>query len=214
MILALSTVLFGLMYYQTSALLDQANARIDFLVENQPREQLVNDESGTVEVPNPAPLEEVTELLEWGINQGASFRFGETALDGERAQQLAVLVDRLRNAGFVGTILVGVHLGRYCMNVADDGSLILPPGNQPVEACQQLGWPDAEALIMGEQQTLPFANTIALATREEGIRFEIVSEGSRAPRIGYPLVIQGLTAGEWNDVAARNNRVEVRIVSE
>ena len=75
-------------------------------------------------------------------------------------------------------------------------------------------WLDSDAMLMGEQQTLPFANTIALAARDEGIRFQITSRGSSLPSIGYPVFTQGLTAGEWNDVAARNHRVQVRIVAE
>ena len=212
--LLLGMVVFAYLYSETATLLEDANQRIASLVQTQQQAIPITAAGGMSDVDTPASLEEITELLEWGINQGDSYRFGETALDGERAQQFAVLVDRLRNAGFLGTVVVSVHLGRFCMNLASDGTLILPPQDQLVENCQQIGWPDPEAVLIGEQQTLPFANTISLATREEGIQFQIVSEGSTAPRVGYPLFASGLTVGEWNDIAARNHRVEVRIVPE
>ena len=211
----LGMVVFAYLYAETATLLEAANQRIAVMIQSQQQQAVATAEAAqSVQDDAPASLQEVIELLEWGINQGGAYRFGETALDGERAQQFAVLTDRLRNAGFLGTVVVSVHLGRFCMNLGDAGGLMLPPSSQVVEDCQQIGWPDAEALLIGEQQTLPFANTISLATREEGIQFQIVSEGSAEPRAGYPLFSQGLTAGEWNEIAARNHRVEVRIGPE
>jgi len=214
LVLLLGIVVFAYLYSETATLLEDANQRIAFMVQSQQEAMAATETGSDIGADAPASLQEISELLEWGINQGGSYRFGETALDGERAQQLAVLADRLRNAAFLGTVVVSVHLGRYCMNFDDAGTSILPPKDQLVEDCQQIGWPDSEALLIGEQQTLPFANTVSLATREEGIQFEIVSEGSGAPRVGYPVFTQGLTAGQWNDIAARNHRVEVRIVPE
>jgi len=212
--LLLAIAVFAYLYSETATLLDEANGRIAFMVQRQQEVVAATEGGSSVDRDAPASLQEITELLEWGINQGGSYRFGETALDGERAQQFAVLADRLRNAGFRGTVVVNIHLGRYCMNLGDDGTLTLPPTDQLVEDCQQIGWAESEALLLGEQQTLPFANTISVAARQEGIQFQIVSQGSAEPRTGYPLLSQGLTAGAWNDIAARNHRVEVRILPD
>lgn len=202
---------FAFLYFRTAVLLEDANGRIAALVRTSSEAvTAANSESGT-DANASASLQEITELLEWGINQSAGYRFSDTALDGGRAQQLAILSDRLRNAGFVGTVAVSVHVGRFCMNFSDDGTPVLPPTDQPVESCEQIGWPESEAQLLGERQTLPFANTISGVAREDGIRFRIVSEGSAVPAVGYPVFTPGLTAGEWNDIASRNHRVEVRI---
>lgn len=211
--LVLGVVVFAYLYFETTVLLDAANDRLRLLVESQ------QQEFGARSVVTPgddggASVGDIIEILEWGINQGGSYSFGESALDAGRAQQLAVMADRLGNAGFAGVIAVDVHLGRYCMNLGEDGVLALAPAEQPLESCQQIGWPEPDAVLLGEQQTLPFANMLASASRNEDIRFQISSSGSSEPRVGYPVFTQGLTAGAWNELAARNHRVEVRILSD
>jgi len=105
-------------------------------------------------------------------------------------------------------------VGKYCINLGADGQWLLPPSEQPLQECQQIGWPEPEAQSLGERQTLEFANVIALAQRDEQLAFQIVSHGSSEPAIPYPVFTEGLTAGEWNEIAARNQRVEVRVLPE
>ena len=208
-ILAATTVVFAYLYYDSQSLLAQANARISLLADS-----LRTDASPPAAVSTDLSAVDSTavlELLEWGLSQAEDYPFMETALDDRRAQLLTAIAQRLRSFGIEATIAVDVHVGRHCMSLGPGGVLILPPAAQLLVDCQQIGWPDAEALAYGAQQTLPFANAIALESRDRTVRFEIVSHGASQPRSAYPSFTQGLTAGEWNEIAASNQRVEVRI---
>ncbi len=214
MLLALIAVTFAYLYFETSTLLVRANERIEAL-RSAAEAVAVSAEPGTaVDTVAASVTPQMLRLLEAAVNQGGSYPFGTTALDENRAQLLGALLEQLSAAGFAGTVEVDVHVGRYCMDIGVDGALVLPPGEQPLEECQQLGWPEPEAFALGEQQTLPFANAISLVTRSEGIELQIVSRGTSEPAVPYPVYTQGLTAGEWNEIAARNQRVEVRVVPE
>jgi hypothetical protein len=58
-----------------------------------------------------------------------------------------------------------------------------------------------------------FANFAATLSRRTGgaITVETVHAGRRSP-VGYPEQSERSTAGEWNSVAAQNNRVEFHLV--
>ena len=218
-ILAAISACFAYLYYDAQSLLAQADGRISVLIEGLRTDTLSLDEEpasdGAADVSAAGNgAADILEILEWGANQGQSYAFGEIALNDRRAQLLLQLSQRLRGIGFAGTMAVDVHVGRYCMNRGLDGVLILPPAAQLFEECQQVGWPEAETLVFGAQQTLPFANAISLESRDGTIDFRIVSHGASQPRSAYPSFTQGLTAGEWNEIAARNQRVEVRILPD
>ena len=86
----------------------------------------------------------------------------------------------------------------------------------PAEHCDQVGLSPGEAYERGLRQSVAFANFMRLADERSAgrIRFEIVSRGNAVPLVGYPPTLTGITAGEWNAVAALNNRVEVQIVPD
>jgi len=214
MVLALAVLVFAYLYFETSALLIGAQERVALLGRTAEQNAAVSGPSAVEARSAGVEIGQLLGLLEWAANQGGSYGFGEIALDAERARVFGMVADQLRHVGFRGTVAVDVHVGRYCMNLAVEGGLVLPAEVQPLEQCQQLGWPEPEALSLGGRQTLPFANALALASRGEGIEFEIISHGATQPLVPYPAFAQGLTAGEWNDVAALNQRVEVRIVPE
>ena len=61
-----------------------------------------------------------------------------------------------------------------------------------------------------------FANFIRLAGARSGgrIQYEIISLGNSDPVLGYPPTPVGITAAEWNRIAAANNRVEIAILPD
>ncbi len=209
-ILAATTISFAYLYFDTRSLLAQANERITVLVDGLQAETALLESAPLSDSTAAVDSTELLTILEWGINQAESYPFGETALNGSRAELLTELAQRMRSLDISGTIAVDVHVGRYCMSTGSDGVLALPPAAAPLATCQQLGWPEAEAY--GAQQSLPFANAIALESRDGVVRFEIISHGASQPRVAYPSFTQGLTADEWNEIAAANQRVEVRIL--
>jgi CheY-like chemotaxis protein len=213
-ILAVACIGFAYLYYDAQELLTTANDRIAQLADDLRGEEAPAGDATATQNP-PAAIEvELLEFLEWGVSHAERYRFSETALNDERAALVEELVRRLRVLGFAGAIALDVHVGHFCMNSGPDGAMILPPATQLFEECQQLGWSEAESLSLGALQTLQFANALALESREGDIRFEIVSHGASQPRSAYPSFTQGLTAGEWNEIAASNQRVEIRILPE
>jgi hypothetical protein len=151
-------------------------------------------------------------LLQWGFNQGGRFAFGELPLDAERASALAELFGELRRMQFAGTVAIDVHMGRFCMSYGADGALELASANQAAAECERIGWSEVEAISMGEQQSLAFA--YALANADSDLRIETASLGAADPMVSYPASPYAVTAGEWNAIAARNQRVELRLVPQ
>jgi hypothetical protein len=101
------------------------------------------------------------------------------------------------------------------MNYRSDGTLELAPPQQPAATCEQIGWPELEAVTLGSRQSLTFANTVASATAENPrLRVENVSHGSAQPAVDYPSASYQLTAGVWNAIAAANHRVGVRLIPD
>jgi CheY-like chemotaxis protein len=213
-VLAATTVGFAYLYFDSRALLEEANDRIALLAEGVRVSSVAPNDDASQDDTGVAAAEAVLELLQWGASQAENYSFTETALNERRALQLMELSQRISGLGITGVISVDVHVGRYCMNWGDDGVLTLPAATQLVSDCQQIGWAQTNELAMGAQQTLPFANAIALASRDGAIHFDIVSHGASQPLAAYPPFNQTLTAGEWNEIAAVNQRVEVRILPD
>jgi CheY-like chemotaxis protein len=213
-VLAATTVSFAYLYFDSRALLEQANERIALLAESVRVNIVATNDDASQDDTGLATADALLELLQWGASQAERYSFSETALNERRAQQLTELSQRVSGLGITGLISVDVHVGRYCMNLEADGILTLPTATQLVSHCQQIGWAEADELAMGAQQTLPFANAIALASRDGAIRFDVVSHGASQPLAAYPPFNQAMTAGEWNEIAAANQRVEVRILPD
>jgi len=189
-VLSATTVSFAYLYFDSRSLLEETNGRIAVLAEGVRARSVADNNDVSQEDTGLARAEAVLDLLQWGASQAQSYSFSETALDERRARQLTDLSQRVSGLGLAGTISVDVYVGRYCMNRGPDGVLTLPAATQ---------------------QTLPFANAIALASRDGAVRFDVVSHGASQPLVAYPSFNQALTAGEWNEIAAANQRVEVRI---
>jgi len=213
-VLVLLAAMFGYLYFETNALLQQANDRVDQLISNTA--ELSALEAIPVEVDNSASLlsRDLQEILEWAINLNDTYQFNAVPLDDNRERVFGALLQYLRRTGFSGTVAIDVHVGKYCMDLAPDGTLQLAAPQLPVTECQQIGWPDSEAEAIGEQQSLAFANTVAVATRDYGIRTRIVSYGSTEPGLQYPVISSFLTAAEWNRIAASNHRISVRLLAD
>jgi len=212
MLLVVVSVVLGYLYFATRSSLDNAN---------ELTRQLANDtaaisdaRTSAVASAQPRATSNVLDVLEWGINQGGRYAFGATPLDDGRASVLTALFSQLEELSFAGTVAIDVHVGRFCMNYRPDGTLELAPQQQPAATCEQVGWPEIEAVALGSRQSVAYANAVASATaRNPRLRVESVSHGSSEPVVDYPLTDFELTAGAWNAVAAANQRVGVRLIA-
>ena len=154
--------------------------------------------------------------LEWTANQSAPYDMDEAPLGDRRLQIIDGLVQRLLSVGFTGTIEVSSHMGDYCYRTSASGELEPAPANIPVPECDQVGLPRVAAQEAAARQSVAFANYLAAFEGQDlsPIRITVDSFGNAQPRYVYPIVTQGTTAGDWNSIARRNNRVEVRLVPE
>jgi CheY-like chemotaxis protein len=212
--LLVAVAVFAYLFYRTGALLSESHERTRELAAVAAQLSAVSTRTLAVaETPGAGPG--VLPVLEWGFNSGGRFEFGEVALDGSRANVLGGLLEELRRINFAGTVALDVHVGRFCMNYGANGDLELAAPAQAVATCDQLGWPELEAVAIGQQQSLDFAYVLATAAKENrALRLETLSHGSAEPIVPYPASNYDLTAGEWNALAARNQRVEIRLVSD
>ena len=210
-LLVVVSVVLGYLYFATRSSLDEATELTHRLANDTAA--ISDARTSAVAASQPrAPGSNVIDVLEWGINQGGRYAFGATPLDDGRASVLTALFAQLEELGFAGTVAIDVHVGRFCMNFRSDGMLELAPPQQPAATCEQMGWPEIEAVALGSRQSVAYANAVASATaRNPRLRVESVSHGSAEPAVDYPLADYELTAGAWNAVAAANQRVGVRI---
>ncbi|HUF71587.1 MAG TPA: response regulator [Gammaproteobacteria bacterium] len=146
----------------------------------------------------------------WSFTQ--HYPHDATPLDDERARRYAPLLSELRNEGFTGTLTLGIHEGRYCINYAADGSSQLAPPDQPAATCDYIG-----PLQSGAGQPLQsptFADMVASATRDGQLEVDTVLHGATEPIIDYPGLDYSVTAGYWNSIADINQRISMRVSGE
>jgi CheY-like chemotaxis protein len=153
------------------------------------------------------------DAIEWSVNQAGPYPFGEIPLGDAELRLLEGLVRRLRDMGFAGQIVLETHVGDFCMVGGGSDGYDLAPPTVLIGQCEQIGFESAEAYEIGSQQSVAFANFINTVEQESGgtIQVNIFSRGNTEPLIPYPIETPGTTAGFWNEIAAQNNRVEIRI---
>jgi hypothetical protein len=148
--------------------------------------------------------------LERAVLFDSHYAFSEVALDDERADQIDAIIMQLEAAGFRGTVFVDVHAGQFCMALGEENQWQLAAPETPATDCEQQGWSEFEADERGARQSIRFANMLAAVAERGSTNVQINSFGTQLPALPYPSVSSFVTAGEWNEIAARNQRVELR----
>ena len=207
---------FLYLYLQAAEQWSEANERNATLLAtvDQQRELIEAQQNTTEETTSSTGvLMTALPILEWGINQQSRYGFDEIALDDARGEMLLDLVGRLEELGFSGVVEFVVHVGRFCTVLGSSGVLELPEaGGGGLGTCTQIGWPDEEAVMLAERQTLGFANAVSAAGNSEAIDIDIVAMGHRAPVEPYPAETVELSAEDWNNIAEINQRVDVNLL--
>jgi len=137
--------------------------------------------------------------------------FGETPLAGSRLERIQGLLARLTAQGFHGTVQIRSIPGRYCMNTPPTAQPVMAADNMPYTRCDTVGNPREDNGSVSLRQSVAFANMISTARENSKGALDLqISAGTNDETITpYPPISEGLSAGEWNRVAAANNRVEV-----
>lgn len=206
----LPALLLGTLYMrvqESSRELAGANARLaEALDQQQTRmltleEQLREQELRAGASPDSGPPGIQTEV--------SQVPYGETPLAGARLDRLRALLDRLQEDGFRGTVRVESFVGDFCLTGSGIEGFSLAAADLPVQRCDLVGNPFEDSLSAAQRQSLDFANLIATVRQQTAGDVQVrVDYAGRRPAVAYPSQTQALTAGEWNRIAAQNNRVE------
>lgn len=154
--------------------------------------------------------------LEWAINQGNTIAFDEIALNERRMNLVRGLLERLESLGFEGVVRLETHLGRFCLQGDENVAYTLAPPDQQVDQCTLIGHPLDDSMSVAERQSIEFTNFLDSSKQLESgsIEIQIVHHGRADSRAVYPYPRSAATAGEWNTVAVRNNRLEVALLPD
>jgi len=137
--------------------------------------------------------------------------YGETPLSGSRLERLQEMVENLRAGDFRGRIRIATYVGEFCLTGNGIEGYSMAANDLPIARCDLVGNPFDDSLSPSQRQSLAFANLLSSLRQELGdsLSIEVQHEG-RLPAIAYPDGEQRsrTTAGEWNHIAAQNNRVE------
>lgn len=156
----------------------------------------------------------IVDALQWAANQGNDLDYDEIPFGDARIDSLRDLLQRLSAIGFTGTVQLESHLGEFCLGDDGAGGYRLAAPDMAVTDCALIGHPLGGSTALRERLSVGFANFIATSPLldDTGITVRLVAHGSRdsARRYAFPLDLR--TAGEWNRIAALNNRVEFTLI--
>ena len=137
--------------------------------------------------------------------------YGEPPLGGTRLDRLRELIDELAVEGFKGKIKVAAYVGEFCLSGNGTDGYSIASEELPWRRCDLIGNPFDDSLPTAQRQSLEFANLLSSVRKRSAdtLTIEIVYRGRR-PSVPYPQGerLSKVTAGEWNRIAAQNNRVE------
>jgi hypothetical protein len=157
-----------------------------------------------------APGAAVGAVMPAGVSHVEPVPYGEIPFDRGRLDVLRDMLAKLESQGFHGVVKITSVAGLFCLtgNAAD--GFTLAGAGLPAAKCDLIGNPFEDSLSGQQRQSLAFANLIAgVRQRSAGaINVAIESGGGVRAIVPYPAKSELLTAGEWNRVAAANNRVE------
>lgn len=164
--------------------------------------------------PGLVAAEDWTAAFEWALNQDVRQTASGPLLGDAAAELLRALLPWLETLGWRGTVQLYTHVGRFCLVRSGAGELVPAAQEALLGDCVALGLSEPEARREGLRQSLEFANVLgALSARyAPGIVVELGTFGSDAGPHPYPPESEELPASSWNAQAARNHRLEVRLL--
>lgn len=189
----------------TQALM-QSNAHLASVVEEQQLQLSALQQAARAAQSNP-----VAAATRPGEAQSEPVPYGEAPLAGSRLEHLRTMVEELRGGGFKGKVRASTYVGEFCLTGNGIEGYSIAAEDMPVKRCDLIGNPFDDSLTSAQRQSLGFANLVSSVQQQTGnaLAIEVVN-GGRAASVAYPEgeALAKATAGEWNRIAAQNNRVE------
>jgi hypothetical protein len=188
-----------------NAALVQSNADLEARLERQARAETEAAATGTTEPNGSASI---------AASRIELVPYGEIPLAGTRVEVLRALIGELQEQSFRGVVEVRLSVGRFCLSGSQQEGYALAPPDLPATRCDLVGNPFADALAPAQQQSVAYANLVGSLRRDADAPLRVeIAPGTHDPAVAYPVSAADVTAGAWNQVAARNNRVEFRAVA-
>ncbi len=186
--------------FQLSNLSHQTTMLLDDVVTNASKAEFGHDRARDQAMLN---------TIAWAMQADMRFPYGAEPLGEMQIMHLQNLVFRLSEAGFQGFIELNIQLGNFCLEQEEEGGTWrLAREDLAIEKCgfmkDQKVDLSAEnyasvAYLQFEQSARPLVNG--------DIEFLISVNAFDDPVRPYPAIRPGLTAGEWNAVAAHNQQI-------
>ena len=154
--------------------------------------------------------------IAWALNLGSAYDMQQVAFSDQRLSMVQGLLTRLSALGFAGTVQLESHVGDFCLAGDEvNGYRIANDGRMAVD-CNLIGHPQYQLPNLGERQSIGFANFMASSplVNDTGIRIDLVNYQNSRPRLTYPPVDPGVSAVDWNTIAAANHRIEVTLIPD
>ncbi len=153
------------------------------------------------------------ESIEWALNEDGQFAWNEQPFNDRLAATLSQLAENLRSVDFVGEVSLRSHLGRFCFQTIETGEPALPELDQTLSSCEVVQFTVDSADSIGMAQSPGFERFMAAFEAEYGedIEIKMSTAADRRPVTRYPSPDPDMLAEEWNEIAARNQRIEIAI---
>lgn len=152
------------------------------------------------------------ETVAWAINQHSQFKLNEDALDDARLALLRELIARLAAAGFQGSVRLETHIGQFCLVRDEQGNPREPIDSLSISRCEVVSYPPAQAAQLSRRQSPAFSRYLADRRPSNPIQITVVPHGATRPLVAYPDISSVQDAGDWNQIARLNQRVEIVLV--
>ncbi|TVZ38144.1 response regulator receiver domain-containing protein [Alteromonadaceae bacterium 2753L.S.0a.02] len=208
--------LLGYQLFDTRSQLEALNKNYQQVLDSNTQNQtLISNLSATLAEQIKSPQQGnvnagVTAALSWALDANMQFPFNGQPLNEQTMLDISNLVYRLDSLGFEGIVELNIHFGNFCLKNTDSGDLVLADSITPAEKCIFSADSEQEYPV-SNYLSIPYLNfqDNAVPVKEGLIDLNVLTVGTGQPRIPYPATPQGVTAGQWNEIAAKNNRVTV-----
>lgn len=208
----LPTIVLAVLYMRTlesTTDMMQSNARLASVVEEQ-QSQLATLQASLKALAS-AGENGGSDTVTGTLVESEPVPYGEAPLAGTRLERLREIVNKLRATGFNGRVRVTTYVGEFCLTGNGIEGYSMAAEDLPTKRCDMVGNPFDESLTTAQRQSVGFANLISTIAQQSGDTLAIeVAYAGRRPSVPYPEGerLNRATAGEWNRIAAQNNRVE------
>lgn len=145
----------------------------------------------------------VLDELAWAFNQSGSLPFAQNRLDPASVVRVHEFISRLLEQGFVGGVTIYLSIGNFCLTLDGVGQAALAPPDATLSDCLLSHEAyNLERVSDNYRHNLEDAFTNLQRRYSEQLSLSIRQAPSQA---SYPEQLPQTNAGQWNDIAQRNN---------